>query len=335
MTTPACTASTTFHEGECAVQERVGVREKLAVLGPRVIRDYMPEQHREFLTQLPFVIVGSLDDQGQPWASVLANPPGFVESPSPRQLLIHAKPQALSPLGDTLRPGNPVALLGIEPQSRRRNRVNGVVESVTSDGFAVRVRQSFGNCPKYIQARQTEFLGNAGAGGKNLQRSGQLGDAAARLIQGADTFFIATSYPAVDRNNQGQHGVDVSHRGGKPGFVRVDGDAMLTAPDFTGNFFFNTLGNISIHPRAGLLFINFITGDLLYLAVDAEIIWEGSAVESFAGAERLLRFRVREVLLVEAALPLRWGEASLSPFLEDTGSWSNGIAEPTGTDSSG
>ena len=249
------------------------------------------------------MIVGSVDDQGQRgprcWRTRRVCRIAVAGSRD------HAKPQALSPLGETLRPGNPVALLGIEPQSRRRNRVNGVLESVAPDCFAVRVRQSFGNCPKYIQARQTEFLGNAGAGGKNLQRSGQLGDAAARLIQGADTFFIATSYPAVDRNNQGQHGVDVSHRGGKPGFVRVDGDAMLTVPDFTGNFFFNTLGNISIHPRAGLLFINFITGDLLYLAVDAEIIWEGSAVESFAGAERLLRFRVREVLLVEAALPLR------------------------------
>lgn len=323
MNAPPGTADPSFHEGECAVQERVGVREKLAVLGPRVIRDFMPEQHREFFSQLPFVIVGSVDDHGQPWATVLANPPGFVESPSPQQLLIRAQPQAFCPLGESLLPGNPIALLGIEPHTRRRNRVNGVLGSVAPDSFAVHVRQSFGNCPKYIQARKPEFQGSRGVSETELLRSDRLGDAAATLIRRADTFFVATAYPADERNSQGRHGVDVSHRGGKPGFVRVDGDALLTVPDFTGNYFFNTLGNISVNPRAGLLFMDFMTGNLLYLAVDAEVIWEGTELEMFTGAERLLRFRVREMKLVKAALPLRWGESSLSPFLAGTGSWSN------------
>lgn len=314
-------ASPSFHEGECAVQERVGVREKLAAIGPRVIRDCMPEQHREFLTQLPFVIVGSVDGAGQPWAAVLANPPGFIESPSPRQLVVRAQPEAFSPLKETLLPGKPIALLGIEPQSRRRNRVNGVVESVTNGGFAVHVRQSFGNCPKYIQAREPQYVGADSATGQLVQRAGQLSNAALKLILGADTFFIATSYPVKENDSESSHGVDVSHRGGKPGFVRVNGDGTLTVPDFTGNFFFNTLGNITIHPRAGLLFIDFVTGDLLYLAVDAEIVWQGAELEAFAGAERLLRFRVRETLLAESALPLRWGEAQRSPFLQGTGSW--------------
>lgn len=324
MNPPAGAASATFHEGERAVQERVGVREQIAAIGPRVIRDYLPEQHREFLTQLPFVIVGSVDDDGQPWASVLANPPGFVDSPSPRQVRVHARPLAFSPLCDTLRPGKPIALLGIEPHTRRRNRVNGVLESVALDGFCVEVRQSFGNCPKYIQAREAKFLGDNGNPAKLTMRSDHLSDATAKLIKEADTFFIATAYPNVEGNNNFQHGVDVSHRGGKPGFVRVEGDDLLMVPDFTGNLFFNTLGNISLYPRAGLLFIDFITGDLLYLAVDAEIIWEGAELKSFAAAERLLRFRVRETRLVEAALPLRWGEAHLSPFLKDTGTWSQG-----------
>lgn len=327
MTSPAGTANASFHEGECAVQERVGVREKLAAIGPRVIRDFMPEQHREFLTQLPFLIVGSVDGDGQPWASVMSNPPGFIESPTPRRLVVRAQPQASSPLKETVLPGKPIALLGIEPQSRRRNRVNGVVESVTNGGFAIHVRQSFGNCPKYIQARKPEYLGTAGVTGRILQHSGQLSDAARKLILGADTFFIATSFPVVERDSQSPHGVDVSHRGGKPGFVRVTGDGTLTVPDFTGNFFFNTLGNITVNPRAGLLFIDFETGDLLYLAVDAEIIWQGAELEAFAGAERLLRFQVRRMIHVETALPLRWSEAHLSPVLEATGSWGNPAAD--------
>ena len=306
-----------FHDGECAVQERVGVREKIAAVGGRAFRDFMPEQHREFFRQLPFVIAGTLDARGQPWASVLANPPGFIDAPEPRLLTVHARPLTADPLIETLADGVPIGLLGIEPHTRRRNRLNGVVDQVTDEGFAVRVRQSFGNCPKYIQARKPEYARAAPA--KAVHLSEQLDAAARQMVRRADTLFIASAHPAARSDNARAHGVDVSHRGGKPGFVRVDDDGTLTMPDFVGNFFFNTLGNIALDPRAGLLFIDFESGDLLYLAGDAEIIWEGVEVDAFEGAERLLRFRVRELRRVEASLPLRWGDAQLSPFLARLG----------------
>jgi len=307
-----------FHEGERAVQERAGARQRLAELGPRVIRNFMPEQHREFFIQLPFLIAGTVDAQGRPWASVLANPPGFIASPDPEHLLIQAQPLAHDPLAQTLAQGAPIGLLGIEPHTRRRNRMNGIVEHADGMGFAVRVSQSFGNCPKYIQARRPEYLARGAAGA--VHRGTQLDAAARQMIREADTFFIATAHPAANTSTAAAHGVDVSHRGGKPGFVRVDGDT-LTVPDFPGNFFFNTLGNIAVHPRAGLLFIDFDSGDLLYLAVRAAIVWDGPEVRAFERAERLLRFHVEVFRRVEAALPLRWGEAQLSPVLERTGAW--------------
>jgi predicted pyridoxine 5'-phosphate oxidase superfamily flavin-nucleotide-binding protein len=309
-----------FHEGERAVQARVGVRERMAAVGPRVFRDFLTEQHREFFGQLPFVIVGSVDARGQPWASVLANPPGFIDSPDPSRLTVRARPLAADPLAETLAEGAAVGLLGIEPHTRRRNRLNGVVERVTDEGFSVRVRQSFGNCPKYIQARKPEYVSGA-ATTRAVHRSERLDPEAQQMIRRADTLFIATAYPAAPGDDAPAHGVDVSHRGGKPGFVRVDDDRTLTIPDFLGNFFFNTLGNIAINPRAGLLFIDFETGDLLYLACDAEIIWNAAEIGAYEGAERLLRFHVRELTRVEASLPLRWSEARLSPFLERTGEW--------------
>lgn len=113
----------------------------------------------------------------------------------------------------------------------------------------------------------------------------------------------------------------MSHRGGKPGFVRVEADGTLTMPDFVGNYFFNTLGNLVVNPRAGLLCIDFDNGDLLYLAVTADIIWDGPEVKYFTGAQGLLRFRVQAMRLVESSLPLRWGESELSPVLDVTGSW--------------
>ena len=114
------------------------------------------------------------------------------------------------------------------------------------------------------------------------------------------------------------------HRGGKAGFVRVaeeGGSTRLTAPDFLGNFYFNTLGNLAVDPRAGMLFIDFETGEALSLTGEAEVIWEGPEVGAFAGAQRLLRLRVWEGVAIAGALPCRWSAAQAAPQLEATGSW--------------
>jgi uncharacterized protein len=116
----------------------------------------------------------------------------------------------------------------------------------------------------------------------------------------------------------------VSHRGGKPGFVRVtqaDGRTVLTSPDFFGNFHFATLGNLTLEPRAGILFVDFASGDLLSLTGDADVLWEGNEVAAFVGAQRLLRFRLNAGVLIENAVPLRWSEPQPAPQLAATGSW--------------
>jgi predicted pyridoxine 5'-phosphate oxidase superfamily flavin-nucleotide-binding protein len=312
-----------FHAGERALQTLAGSREVMAAAGSRVIRDFMPDQHREFFAQLPFLIVGSMDAQLQPWASVLAAPPGFAHSPDPTHLRIDALPMAGDPLAAQLAQGASLGLLGIQPHTRRRNRMNGSVEAIDATGFTVEVQQSFGNCPKYIQAREPLFA--AGQVAAPAQWIDGLDDAARALIGRADTFFIASALPqhaAVgDEADPAAQGVDVSHRGGLPGFVRVGEDGVLTVPDFTGNRFFNTLGNLSVHPRAGLLFIDFENGDLLHVTATAEIVWNGPEVDAFEGAERLLRLRVEQVLRRPGALPLRWGGAELSPHLARMGHW--------------
>ena len=308
-----------FHAGEQAMQARAGVQAQMAYIGPRVMRDQMPDQHREFFGLLPFVVVGSMDAQGQPWASVLAGPPGFMQSPDPTHLAIRARPLPHDPLNTTLHDGAPLGLLGIQPHTRRRNRMNGTA-SLADEGFTVEVGQSFGNCPKYIQAREPVWAPDANAG--TIEHDGPgLDEASRRLIRSADTFFIATAHPqSASSGGEPSHGVDVSHRGGLPGFVKIGGE-RLTVPDFLGNHFFNTFGNIAVHPRAGLLFIDFASGDLLYLAAQARVVWDGAELASFEGAERLLRLDVTHVRRVRGGLPLRWGAAGVSPYLEGTGHW--------------
>lgn len=315
-----------YHAGEQALQRRAGVRERLAEVGPRVVRDHMPDAHRELFQKLPFVLLGSVDAQGQPHASMLAGVPGFMRTPDAQTLAIGARPAAADPLHAALRLGAPIGALGIEPHTRRRNRMNGLVRALQPHGFHIGVQQCFGNCPRYIQGRQARWLGGDGAQPPTVRRGECLDAEALALVRAADTFFIATSVPPERIGASAAEGVDVSHRGGKPGFVRVqrsaDGVDTLTVPDFAGNNMFNTLGNLSLHPRAGLLFVDFTSGARLHVAADARIVWGGAETAAFAGALRLLQFRVREVLHVSGAPALAWSAPLPSPFLHDTGTWS-------------
>jgi predicted pyridoxine 5'-phosphate oxidase superfamily flavin-nucleotide-binding protein len=306
-----------FHAGEQYAQQKAGAREKLAELGPRVIRDYMPDQHREFFTLLPWLLVGSVDAQGQPWASVLTGIPGFVVSPDVQHLHIAAQPLAGDPLRENLRPGVPVGLLGLQSHTRRRNRMNGVVDSVGEQGVAVHVQQSFGNCPKYIQAREAKYS-DWHTGAAVSEHLSTLDTAATALIGSADTFFIATTHPVVT-NQVGEQlsaaeGVDISHRGGRPGFIRVV-DNTLLVPDYTGNFFFNTIGNLLLEPRAGLLFFDFVGNNLLQVSVKVDVVWNSPELSEFPDARRLLRMQVTDLIRHRNALPLEWGAAKISPFL--------------------
>lgn len=304
-----------FHEGEQAAQRRVGVRDRIEAVGRRVIRGIMPDQHRAFFEQLPFVLVGSVDDAGRPWASILVGEPGFIRSPDPGALGIAASPLAGDPLGRNLRQGASLGLLGIEPTTRRRNRMNATVAAMDRDGFALRVDQSFGNCPKYIQARAHRFVrppDERADGAEMVREEHLLSDRARRLIRQADTFFIATAAPGVNTGDR-VRGADVSHRGGSPGFVDVverNGATVLRSPDFIGNFHFSTFGNIELDPRAGQLFVDFETGDLLLLTGEARVLWDGPEVDAVAGAERILEFRVSEGVFLSDALPMRFGEAT-------------------------
>jgi len=309
-----------FHPGEQAVQARLGVEERMAEVGKRVIRDAMPDQHRQFFGQLPFVLAGSVDAMGRPWASVLVGEPGFMRSPDPRRLDIAARPIEGDSLADGLRLGAPLGLLGIELATRRRNRANGHVSAIDAHGFSVHVDQSVGNCPQYIQGRDHVFARDWRDVRPRAREAVTALDAEAQAhITAADTLFVATHAPAAAGDPA--RGADVSHRGGRSGFVKVEDERTLLIPDFTGNLFFMTLGNIALNPRAGLLFIDFERGDLLTLTGRAEIVWEGAELAAFDGAERAWRFHLDTGLRLRDALPLRWAFRDYSANSLLTGTW--------------
>lgn len=306
-----------FHPGEQAVQARIGVRDRVEQMGQRMVRDFMPPEHREFFEDLPFVIVGSERADGALWASLLFGEPGFITAQNERSLLLRAEPLPGDPLAESAKAGAPLGLLGMELSTRRRNRANGRVVKHGDGVLQLGVEQSFGNCKQYIQARAGDFA----RPGPPTTETAALSPAALGVLSRTDTTFIATSSRDAQRGYS--EGVDVSHRGGLPGFVRALTDAgrtRLTLPDFYGNFMFNTFGNLEVNPAAGFLALDFESGAVLSLTGTARVIWDGPEVEAFDGAERLLQLDVSEGLLWQGVL-LGWSAPQISPHLRGTGVW--------------
>jgi predicted pyridoxine 5'-phosphate oxidase superfamily flavin-nucleotide-binding protein len=298
-----------FHADELAAQVRAGVGARSAG-----IRELMPEQHRTFFAALPRVFIATTDAAGWPLATLLEGESGFASSPDPTTLRIDSLPGADDPAHGTIRAGREIGVLGIDLASRRRNRVNGVLSDVDAAGFTVAVRQSFGNCPQYIQRRT--LVRTAAAAGP-VRRLGSLDDEARRLIANADTFFVASrSRPGVGPAG----GADISHRGGRPGFVRLEAD-VLSIPDFRGNRYFNTLGNLLGEPRSSLLFLDFESGDLLQLQGLASIDWHPGSQDLPEGAERLWHFRIAGGWFRPRAASLRATFVDYSPVTLRTGAW--------------
>ncbi|MEU6040777.1 pyridoxamine 5'-phosphate oxidase family protein [Actinomadura sp. NPDC047616] len=294
-------AADVYHEGERAAQRRAGLLDQGA-FSARAVRAEIPEVARKFLLQQPMLVLGAADAQGRMWATLLTGRPGFLHAEDARTLTIDARPAAGDPLHDRLTEPAPVGMLAIEPARHRRMRMNGHAVP-TAHGLHVTLDQVYSNCPKYIQKRESRWEAAVPA---PPRRSRALTGDQQRWISGADTFFIATS----DREGN----ADASHRGGNPGFVEVVSRTVLRWPDYTGNAMFNTLGNLEVQPRAGLLFADWRTGAVLHLTGTARTDWDPAHAAAVPGAERLVEFTATDVIEIAGAAPLRWSEPIPSRF---------------------
>lgn len=214
--------------------------------------------------------------------------------------------------------GRRSACWGIELHTRRRNRINGQIRHAAQGQLHVAVEQAFGNCPQYIQLRDYTRVTEPALGRIDATT---LDTSTVSMIQAADTFFVASYVEHAD----GQRSVDVSHRGGRPGFIKVEGN-RLTIPDYAGNLHFNTLGNLVVNPRAGLLFIDFNNGNVLQLYGRAEVLLDSPAIQAFEGAERLWTLQVEQVVWRPAAVALRWAFKEYAPTSLMTGTWAEADA---------
>ncbi|MGV9664750.1 pyridoxamine 5'-phosphate oxidase family protein [Nocardia niigatensis] len=289
----------TYHPGELAVQGRMGQADIAQRVG-RMIRADIPAAAAQFLAEQPMIVVGAADDDGRMWAGQLAGPPGFVHASGARAIEVEALPVAGDPLAESLRRTRHVGMIAVQPQLRRRMRVNGMI-APTATGLRIDTEQVYSNCPKYISRRGIERW----VTGTNpvVRRATMLDDEQRQLISRADAFFIASADP--DGN------ADASHRGGNPGFLQVLSSTRLRWPDYRGNSMFMTLGNIAADPRCGLLVPDWRTGTTLQLTGTAEITWDESVFT--VGAQCAVDFTITGVVEISGATPLRWSAPELSP----------------------
>ena len=292
-----------YHAGELAVQTRAGVQVEASRLSKMIGSSIQPVV-QDFLSSQQMAIASTVGKDGQVWASLLTGEKSFVQAISAQTVRIDAIPVRGDPLKENLMLQDDIGILVIDLATRRRVRINGKAELDPDGSIYVHTNQVYFNCPKYIQLRK---LDTDTAESQTLphQYTKTLTSEQQQWIAQTDTFFTASYHP---------EGADASHRGGYPGFVRVMSDRSLVFPDYAGNNMFNTLGNISVNPQIGLLFVDFERGSTLQLTGRANIIWDAGRVAEIVGAERLVEFQIDQVLEITNASSLRWRFGEYSPY---------------------
>jgi len=293
-----------YHEGEREVQTRTGVGSE-GLGAEEMYRAAMPAGVQRFLSLQQLAVLSTMDADGRLWASMRSGAPGFLRSLDEHAVEIGGYGHPADPILGNLAAHSEAGMVVIHLEARHRVRLNGTASVRPEGKIVLTTKQVYGNCPQYIQARtiigQSELSLAAG------QPRETMNEWQRRWVERADTLFIATANPGA--------GADASHRGGKPGFIRVEDGRRLLFPDYAGNKMFNSLGNIASYPRAGLLVPDFQSGAALQLSGTAEILWDDPRMAGFEGAQRLIAFEIERIIELPQATLLRFEFQGYSPAL--------------------
>ncbi|KAK6346582.1 hypothetical protein TWF696_006704 [Orbilia brochopaga] len=325
-----------FHLGEQNIQHLLHVPKQDNPTAP-----YLPSGVSRYVASCPLIAIGTTSPSGEPWASLLAGPPGFAQGVGTGLLAMQASIPVGDPIYENLRGegwgdvANGQArgegmVAGLAMNLERRQRVKLFGRSKrgmrrverTELGMVVNITQTLGNCPKYMNARHLDLVPvevpvNIS---ESFQVPASLPQEALDLISRSDMFFVASRNGFTD--------MDVNHRGGPPGFVRVlpsepsshdagEEPTTLVWPEYSGNRLYQTLGNFQVTPLAGLTFPDFNTGDMLFLTGTVEILI-GDAAESLINRSKLaVKFTVTDARYSPASFSLRLApseEVGWSPY---------------------
>ncbi|KAL5343904.1 hypothetical protein BJX70DRAFT_352033 [Aspergillus crustosus] len=325
-----------WHPGETTLHQTLGFHPAVSARWQN-IENQMREQHRIFHTSnLPFIPITVIDEEGRPWASIAAGKTGeigFVEGPDLKTLVFKGRAWVGDPIlgvfdrskkRDGQEKWNLTAGLGIEFSTRRRNKFAGafrsvrVDKSINKDGLEyvaeVEVNEAVGNCPKYINVRQLDPYPHTNPRiayqVPQMHATDQLPPDVLSIINKADTVFIATvSSPTIATSTSPAFPAHagMNARGGLPGFIRVrpSDSRTIILPDYSGNRFMSSLGNIESSGLAGFTIVDFETGDILYLTGTAKNLIGAPALELMSRHASLTVLETTGYSLIRDALPVR------------------------------
>jgi ferredoxin-NADP reductase len=291
----------------------------------------MSQQQREVLQSLTVAYISSEHQLSsiskvRIWGSVIFGD-GIISCPNATTLKIRNRAVVF---GDpaNLRPGGSVGVLGLNPITKQRVRVTGTVDAQTPSQIVLTIGQACNDCPATLPGRQIS-IGPVQSPGQEPKRTKSdkqpLDNHSISLIERSDTFFLATSSgskePTIPATVLGS---DMSIRMGPAGFVSVQQHPSVRTSrayhtlkwaDVPENDLFHSFGNIALNPRAGLLFIDWITGDTLQLTGTVEIFYNecGERPGAIPGAERTLELTVQAYVYTYGAVPLAGPAVLMSP----------------------
>ena len=308
-----------FHQGELDVQAKAN-ESAIALRNGQVVSSNILPGAIPFIAQQNMVVISSVDEAGLPWSSVLFGTPGFIQATDSSSLLLDANKMLINendPLWKNISNNPQVGVLAIELSTRRRFRVNGRIQkvqgaSLADSQFEITVQQAYPNCPKFIQRRNLKIEEQAYSEVLPQAITGnQLTPEHINIITKSDSFFVSSASFIKEKI---EHNVDASHRGGFPGFIKVLDNNRLLIPDYQGNSMFNTLGNIHVYPRAGIIIVDYENSRVLQLSGSAKILWDQEDdTNHSSGTKRFWELSVEK--WQETAIPkgVKWNFQDYSP----------------------
>lgn len=299
-----------FHSGELAIQNKYGIMHNPVVV-EKLLKDHISNRYLPFIEQQSTVIIGTTDEKGMLWTSMLLGDYGFVKVVSPKQInfdLDNLRSTNNDILFDNISHKSKIGILFIDTATRSRYRLNGTA-TLHENKIEVTVEEAYPNCPKYIQQRIPVIKQNSQELGLHKTVGNNLNQEQINWIKQADTFFMSS------RNGEGD--MDASHRGGGSGFIELLEDDTLKIPDYVGNNLFNSFGNFMQVPQAGLLFMDFEKGHALQLSGEAKLLFDQATsidMEKTAGTGRYWFFKTQEWIQTPFHNNIDWQLISFSPF---------------------
>nr|POE49122.1 hypothetical protein CFP56_32272 [Quercus suber] len=319
-----------WHSGEERMRETLHVpvddNPTVPALSPQLSRH---------LQIAPLIAVGTLDSQNKPWTTLWGGHKGLAQALGGNVLGIKSQVTSrYDPVVEELvgkevgggvqkehGQGRMVSGLTLDLNTRKRVKfygrmVAGALGPTKNGGdqedgaevqLVLKIEQSLGNCPKYLNSKTLE---PAISTPELLYSGPRLSQRGLDLVANADLFFISSS-----NNNED---MDTNHRGGPAGFIRTVTDnpsgTVLYMPEYSGNRLYQTLGNLVVNPLAGLCIPDFVSGDVLYLSGSSEILIAEAATEVLPRSNLVVKLTVTDSRYVASALPFRGTPGESSPY---------------------